>query len=97
MTLSECIYILNEKNYNKTLEDFREDFNDIKDKDLQFEKNGVFSEFNNIENFINDKLLLTNSIMLSEDNYYDNDENDLSNFFIDNIEDDSDVLGFIRV
>lgn len=96
MTLSECIYILNEKNYDKTLEDFREDFNDIKDKDLQFEKNGVFSEFNNIENFINDKLLLTNSIMVSDDNY-DNDENDLSNFFIDNIEDDSDVLGFIRV
>ena len=27
MTLSENIYILNENNYNKTIEDFREDFN----------------------------------------------------------------------
>ena len=27
MTLSENIYILNENNYNKSIEDFREDFN----------------------------------------------------------------------
>ena len=95
MTLFECIYILNEKNYDKSLEKFREDFNDIKENDLLIENNGIFSEFNSIVTFM-DNNLLTNSIMVSDDNY-DHDENKLKTYFIDNIEDENDVLGFIRI
>ena len=95
MTLFECIYILNEKNYDKSLEKFREDFNDIKENDLLIENNGIFSEFNSIVTFM-DNNLLTNSIMISDDNN-DNDENKLKTYFIDNIEDENDVLGFIRI
>lgn len=96
MTLSECIYILNEKNYYKSLEEFREDFNDIKQKDLVIGKTGIFSEFNDIFNILNYELLLSNAIMINDENFNNYEENPLSYFFIDDIEDDSDVLGFPR-
>ena len=96
MTLSECMYILNEKNYEKSLEKFREDFDDIKEDYLLIEKNGIFSEFNAIFQIKDYKLLLINSIMVSDDNY-DNDDNKLKTCFIDDIEDENDVLGFIRI
>ena len=51
MNLTECLFILNEKNYNKTLEEFREGFNEIKVEDLEIDKEGIFSEFNEIIKF----------------------------------------------
>ena len=43
--LGEILYILNKKNYDKSLYDFREDFKKLEKKDLEIE--GIFSEFNN--------------------------------------------------
>ena len=96
MTLPECMYILNENNYNKSLEDFREDFNEINNCPSKIVENGIFSKFNSIYKIKDCKSLFTNAIMVSDDN---NDEGEINfeNFFIDDIEDDSDVLGFLRV
>ena len=44
INLGEILYILNEKNYDKSLNDFREGFEKIEQKDLIIE--GEFSEFN---------------------------------------------------
>ena len=57
MNLAECLFILNEKNYNKTLEEFREGFNEIKVEDLEIDKEGIFSEFNEIIKFKKNFLL----------------------------------------
>ena len=96
MTLPECIYILNEENYNKSLKDFRDDFNEINSYPLKIVENGIFSKFNSIYEIKNCKSLFANAIMVSDDNQ-DDGEIRFENFFIDEIEDDSDVLGFLRV
>ena len=96
MTLPECMYILNEENYNKSLKDFRDDFNEINSYPLKIVENGIFSKFNSIYEIKNCKSLFANAIMVSDDNL-DDGEIRFENFFIDEIEDDSDVLGFLRV
>ena len=96
MTLPECMYILNEENYNKSLKDFRDDFNEINSYPLKIVENGIFSKFNSIYEIKNCKSLFANAIMVSDDNQ-DDGEIRFENFFIDEIEDDSDVLGFLRV
>ena len=96
MTLPECMYILNEENYNKSLKDFRDDFNEINSYPLKIVENGIFSKFNSIYEIKNCKSLFANAIMVSDDNQ-DDGEIRFENFFIDEIEDDSDVLGFLKV
>ena len=96
MTLPECMFILNENNYNKSLEDFREDFNEINNCPSKIIENGIFSKFNSIYEIKDCNSLFLNAIMVSDDNY-EEDEIKFENFFIDDIEDDSDVLGFLRV
>ena len=94
MNLAEGLYILNEKNYNKTLEKFREGFNEIKVEDLEIDKEGIFTEFNEIIKFKNN-FLLNGPIMVSSEND-EKDDNFLKNSFIDNIGDENDVLGFFE-
>ena len=96
MTLPECMYILNEKNYNKSLEDFREDFNGINNCPSKIDDNGIFSKFNSIFKLTDFRSLFNNALMVSDDNY-DEGEIRLEDFFINDIEDENDVLGFIRV
>jgi len=93
ITLEESIYILNEKNYDKNLDDFRTDFNELKEEDIKI--NGIFSEFNEIlEETKKNGEILKNCLIAADD--IGDDEGILSNCFIDNIEDENDVLGFIR-
>jgi len=95
MTLSECIYILNENNYNKSLKDFIDLFLEINYQKMKFEETQIFSEFNNIYNIKDYHMLLTNAIMIS----YNNLEYDVNIFetcFVDDIEDEGDVLGFLK-
>ena len=95
MTLSECIYILNENNYNKSLKDFIDLFLEINYQKMKFEETQIFSEFNNIYNIKDYHMLLTNAIMIS----YNNPEYDVNIFetcFVDDIEDEGDVLGFLK-
>ena len=60
--LGEILYILNEKNYDKSLYDFREDFKKLEKKDLKIE--GIFSEFNkyisleNIETYKSENIFI---------------------------------------
>ena len=44
LTYGEALYILNEKNYYKSLEEFRKGFNELKEEDLIME--GEFKDFN---------------------------------------------------
>ena len=87
------MYLLNEKNYDKNLDDFRTGFNELKEEDIKI--NGTFSKFNEIleETKTNEEIL--KNCLISTDDIGD-DEGRLSNCFIDNIEDENDVLGFIR-
>ena len=94
ISLLECMYLLNEKNYNKSLNDFKVGFNECKKEDLIIEKGGIFEEFNkilDIENFT--ELSKTSNIRCNDDS---NDSNVLNDAFIDDLENSNDVLGFIR-
>ena len=93
LNLLECFYLLNEKNYEKSLFDFRKGFNESNIKDLQFNDNSVFKDFNEISTIKDFQEIAKSSNINCE-------ENDESNFgqdtFIDDIEDVNDLLGFIR-
>jgi hypothetical protein len=92
ITLEESMYILNEKNYEKSLEDFRTGFNELKKEDIKID--GIFSNFNEIlKEAKNNGEILKNCLIAADD--MDDDEM-LSSCFIDNTEDENDVLGFIR-
>ena len=93
ITLEESMYILNERNYNKNLDDFRTSFNELKEDDIKTD--GIFSKFNEIlkESKKNGEIL-KNCFIATDD--MDDDEGILSNCFIDNTDDENDVLGFIR-
>ena len=95
MNLAECLYLLNENNYCKTLEEFREGFNEIKVQDLKIGKEGIFSDFNEFFQIKDYNLLLNEAIMISYDTDEHND-NFLKDSFIDNIGVDNDVLGFFE-
>ena len=88
LTLSQCLYLLNEKNYNKTLIKFRNGFNELESDDLKFDNNSTFNNFNeilNIENFDKIKLSIinceegdnNNNNNLNKDN--NNEEDDIDN------------------
>jgi len=73
-----------------------DDFNELNNVISKIEENGIFSKFNYVYKIKNYESLLLNSFMINDDCYDDDDENIFKNIFIDDIEDDSDVLGFLR-
>ena len=93
LSLRECLYLLNIKNYDKSLQDFRNGFNELNREDLEFSDNSLFKEFNEI-------FLIENFSEMSKNNNIACEENEESNFlentYIDDIEDVNDILGFIR-
>lgn len=91
INLSEALYILNEKNYEKNLEKFREGFNEKKDDDLKLE--GIFKEFNELHYIKEFNEIAKESTMTCDDI---GDDNAFEGSFIEDLEDSNDVLGFIR-
>ena len=91
LSLIECLYLLNEKNYNKNLQDFRQGFHDLNINDLIFDNNNIFKEFNKILDIDNFDNIGKNIIITCEEN---EDSNLLTDSYIDDIEDVNDVLGF---
>ena len=94
ISLIECMYLLNEKNYSKSLSEFKEGFNECREEDIKIVNNGVFEELNKIleiQNFL--ELAKTSSIRCNDDNI---DSNFLIDTYIDDLENSNDVLGFIR-
>ena len=85
-------FILNEKNFSKTLDEFREGFNEINVNDLKIDKEGIFYEFNEFFKIKDYNLLLNEAIMISYDTDEHND-NFLKDSFIDNIGDENDFFG----
>ena len=99
MTLAECMYILNEDNYNKNLEDFRKDFTKINKniKNLIIKEDGIFKEFNKIFNCEVYDIILRNSLINSDDIYdEDKDKNIFNSIYVDDMDMKNDVLGCIR-
>lgn len=96
LTLAQSLYILNERNYNKSLEEFRKGFNETKIEDLIVDIDGIFSEFSELNDFLKkpNSVNIIKNIIIAGDNE-DNDESFINNCFID-AEDENDVLGFIR-
>jgi hypothetical protein len=47
LTLKQSLYILNERNYNKSLEQFRQDFLDLEEKN--YKSDGIFKEYSNMK------------------------------------------------
>ena len=93
LSLKQCLYLLNLKNYEKSLQDFRKGFNELIKEDLIFDDNSLFHEFNEVVKSNNfDEIAKTSEIKCD-----DNDEYDfLNDTYIEDIEDTNDVLGFIR-
>ena len=93
LSLKQCLYLLNLKNYEKSLQDFRKGFNELNREDLIFDDNSLFPEFNEVlKSSKFDEMAKTSEITCD-----DNDEYDLLNdTYIEDIEDTNDVLGFIR-
>ena len=93
LSLIECLYLLNEKNYCKSLQDFRKGFNDLNYEDLIFDDNSSFKEFNQIFKIKNFMEIAKNTDITCEEN---NESNVWKDTYIDDIEDVNDILGFIR-
>ena len=91
MNVKECLYLLNEKNYDKSLADFRKGFDELNIKDLRIDNNGVFYEFNEI--LKTDLNEIGKTIVIKTD---DIELNPYEDCLIKDIEDVNDVLGFIR-
>ena len=70
LSYEEVLYILNEDNYKKSLEDFRKGFSRLNDKDLTI--NGPFKDFNILEDSISDEIK-KNSFIKVKNNYNIND------------------------
>ena len=70
LSYEEVLYILNEDNYNKSLEDFRKGFSRLNDKDLTI--NGPFKDFNILEDSISDEIK-KNTFIKIKNNYNIND------------------------
>ena len=84
---SQALYILNESNYNKTINEFNEDFNKLKDDDLKIE--GVFHEFNLIRGFEKFSEIGQETMVSTEPSEKINFQKD---YFIE-IVDENDVIG----
>ena len=87
INISQSLYILNENNYNKTLNEFNEGFNLLKDDDLKIE--GVFHEFNLIRGFDKFSEIDMDTMISTEPSEKINFQTD---YFIE-ILDENDVLG----
>ena len=96
LNLAQSLYILNERNYNKSLSEFRKGFNETKIDDLTVDIDGIFSEFSELNDVLKkpDFDNIIKNIIIAGDNE-DNDESFINNCFIE-AEDEDDVLGFIR-
>ena len=95
MSIKQCMYILNEKNYEKSLTEFKKGFNELKKEDLKIDENdGIFKECNSILNMNNFEEISIKS------NIKCNDEDINSDYLIDSYMDDigidNDILGIIR-
>ena len=87
INISQALYILNENNYNKTINEFNEGFNLLKDDDLKIE--GVFHEFNLIREFEKFSEIDMDTMISTEPSEKINFQTD---YFIE-ILDENDVLG----
>ena len=87
INLSQALYILNENNYNKTVNEFNEGFNLLKDDDLKIE--GTFKEFNLIREYENFSKIDQETMISTEPSEKINIQTD---YFIE-ILDENDVLG----
>ena len=70
LSYEEVLYILNEDNYNKSLEDFRKGFSRLNDKDLTI--NGPFKDFKILADSISDEIK-KNTFIKVKNNYNIND------------------------
>lgn len=99
LNLAEAMYLLNEKNYQKNLDEFREGLSRIdkefKIEDLKFEEDCIFNEFNNIFKIENFEEISLNSFISCND-VNDGEENIFIDSTISGLEDENDVLGFLR-
>ena len=93
LSLIECLFLLNEKNYEKSLQDFRKGFNQLKRDELKFEDDCLFKEFNTILKIENFSEIANNIEITCEGN---EESNFWKDTYIDDIEDVNDILGFIR-
>ena len=95
ISIKQCMYLLNEKNYEKSLPEFKKGFNELKKEDLKIDENdGIFKECNSILNMNNFEEISIKS------NIKCNDEDINSDYLIDSYMDDigidNDILGIIR-
>ena len=87
INLIQALYMLNRKNYNKSLSDFSEDFQSPKDNDLKIE--GEFS-------FLNEEIIKLKNDKHNLEDYYlktDEDQIDILNDYIIDCEIEDDVIG----
>ena len=94
LSLIECLYLLNIKNYEKSLSEFKEGFYEIKQEDLMFDEKGLFPEFKKISKMDKFEEFSKKSYIRCDEE--DGDSNPLDDCYIEDIEDVNDVLGFIR-
>ena len=93
ISLIECLYLLNENNYNKNLNQFREGLNELKMEDIKMKSDCVFYDLNQILNQKNFDYISRTTNISCDENY----ENDfLKDSYIDDLENENDVLGFLR-
>ena len=87
INITQALYILNEENYKKSVNDFVEGFNQLNEKDLNIK--GVFGEFNSIKNIDRNKASKIEALISTEPREEYNIEKDI---FIE-ITDENDVIG----
>ena len=94
LSFKECLYLLNEKNYEKDLQDFKDGFSELKEKDIKFEKDNLFYELNEVFKAENLSEISSKGFMKCDED--DDNSNIFTDAYIDDVEDVNDVLGFIR-
>ena len=95
MSIKQCMYILNEKNYEKSLTEFKKGFNELKKEDLKIDENdGIFKECNSILNMNNFEEISIKSNIKCNDEDINSDY--LIDSYVDDIGIDNDILGIIR-
>lgn len=94
ISLIQSIYLLNEKNYQKSLNEFREGFNQLKYEDLKMDSDCIFYELNGIL-YQNNFNYFSRTTNISFDEGSDN-SNFLKDSYIGDIKSENDILGFLR-
>ena len=87
INVAEALYILNENNYNKSINEFNKGFSELKDEDLNIK--GVFEELNVIKEIENIKDLEVENLIVTEPGSELNIRGDC---FIE-VKDENDVIG----